>query len=155
MVAGGERWELLTSPFLSILHSFALYMCLYPNSFIYFFYEFYISHVLILWLGLIIHFFQLATCINLAQRFPHLFSTLSHRPLPPPKPSVCFKLLSYLSPSPCFLYALRTQLVSTQSWKALEVKEETEGRGVEVRGRGGGSECGAGRSVRCSATSDH
>lgn len=41
------------------------------------------------------------------------------------------------APPPSFLYALRAQLVSTQSLEALEVKEEMEGWGVEGKEREG------------------
>lgn len=83
--------------------------------------------------GLITHFFRVqhaSILLNASTTFFVFPITFISSPALTP---VSFKPPSHSSPSPCFLYALRAQLVSTQSWEALEVKEETEGRGVEGR----------------------
>lgn len=136
--SGRGAWELLTPPlpqyppFLRPLHVFIpllldLFLLLITVYFSCF------SLHLGTWACLDYLVFPLAACINLAQSFHRYFvfpiTFISSPALTP----VSFKPPSYSSPSPCFLYALRTQLVSTQSWEALEVKEETEGRGVEGR----------------------
>lgn len=96
------------------------------------------------WLG-----YSFCSTCNMCQSCFMLFSPPCHYT---PHPGSCLlETTSWLSSPPCFFCALWALRVSTLSWEVLEVKEETEGRGVG----GGLSEYGAGRTVRCSATSDH
>lgn len=60
-------------------------------------------------------------------------SSLSYQPLPLPHLPSAVKHLLIWAPLPPSSLLCKTQLVSTQSSEALEVKEETEGRGVEGR----------------------
>lgn len=128
------------TPFLAILHSFALYTCLYPYCLICLFNEllYNILQVCFFWPQL------------------QMYLSISVQILSSP-PQHLMLLLSLLS---------RTQLVFCSElgrrWRSKRRLRDGEwsekgGVGGGMGGGGGGrlSECGAGRSVRCSATSDH